>query len=314
MNLGGMKLNKLVIMFGAGKNGQNILRRIVKSFKDNLLFCDNDINKTNTYVEGVLIIAFSEMIKLFNQSKIGKIIVTSSYVDEIVCQCNQAGIPNNVLFFYDKIHGILRPIQEIYGEVIYSQDGEEVYLKNRFINKKQGIYVDVGANHPFRFSNTYWAYVNGWRGINIEPDIVNYKLLENFRHNDININCGVSDKETQLQYYVFKESALNTFCEEEIGDRSDIVDIRKIPVKRLDSIFREYTIKKIDYLDIDVEGMEMNVLNSISWNEVLIECILIEQKRMTLEDVIVSKVCRYLKEKGYVPINKYNRTVVYEKI
>ncbi len=309
-----MILNKLIILFGAGKNGQILLKKISEEFKNSLLFCDNDVNKVNAYVKGVPIIAFSEMIKLFNQSKIGKIIVTSGYIDEIVCQCNQAGIPNNILYYYDKIHEILKPVQEVYGEVIYSQDGEEVYLKSRFFNKKQGIYVDVGANHPFRFSNTYWAYVNGWRGINIEPDIVNYKLLQNFRSNDININCGVSDKETQLQYYVFKESALNTFCEEEIRNKNDIVDIRKVPIKRLDSIFREYSITKVDYLDIDVEGMEMNVLNSISWDEVTIECILVEQKRMNLYDIIASKVCAYLRDRGYIPINKYNRTVVYEKV
>lgn len=207
----------------------------------------------------------------------------------------------------------IKPVWETYADTVYSQDGEEVYLKSRFAGKEKGLYVDVGANHPFRFSNTYWAYAKGWRGVNIEPDLKNYELLKQFRKEDININCGISDEETQLKYYVFHESALNTFCAEEIRSMADVIDTYMIPVKRLDSIFREHQVKNIDYMDIDVEGMEMRVLNSINWREVSIGCILVEQRGMTLADVLVSEVCIFLKGKGYLPVNKYNRTVIYER-
>ena len=183
--------------------------------------------------------------------------------------------------------------------------------RRNFFKKAKGIYVDVGANHPFRFSNTFWAYAEGWRGINIEPDVFNYKLLKEVRPEDININCGISDVETYMDYYVFKENALNTFCRDEIRNESDIVDIRKVPVRRMDSILKEYRIFNIDFMDIDVEGMELKVLNSINWDDVKIECILVEQRRMSLAEVLESNVCKFLKDKGYVPVNKYNRTVIY---
>lgn len=304
---------KKIILFGAGKNGQAFLQKIADDDRGSLLFCDNDINKINTVLNNVKVVAFQEIVQLYKNDEIGKIVITSGYVHEIVSQCNHAGISGDIIYFFDLKENALRPVREIYADVVYSQDGEEVYLKSRFAGKEKGIYVDIGANHPFRFSNTYWAYAKGWRGINIEPDLKNYELLKQYRKEDININCGVSDEETQLKYYVFRESALNTFCEEEIRNRADVVETCMIPVKRLDSIFREHHVKNIDYIDIDVEGMEMRVLNSINWSEVSISSILVEQRGMTLADVIESEVCIFLKSKGYLPINKYNRTVIYEK-
>jgi hypothetical protein len=79
-----------------------------------------------------------------------------------------------------------------------------------FGNRDPDFYVDVGAHHPRRFSNTQYFYRQGWRGINIEPNPDGHALLKLFRRKDININCGVSDQEGTLPYYQFDEPALNT--------------------------------------------------------------------------------------------------------
>lgn len=304
---------RTIVLFGAGKNGQAVLQKMADSYKGHLLFCDNDINKIAKDLGDVKVVSFQEMVQLYHNNEIEKIIITPYYVDEIQSQCKNAQISDSIIYFYDAKSEMLRNIREKYADLVYSQDGEEVYLKNRFVGKEKGIYVDVGANHPYRFSNTYWAYAKGWRGLNIEPDIRNFDLLKQHREEDINLNCGISEEETQLEYYIFRESALNTFCSAEVQNRDDVVETRMIPVKRLDSIFREHSIKNIDYIDIDVEGMEMQVLNSINWNEVVINCILVEQRGMMLSDVLQSEVCNFLKEKGYLPVSKYNRTVIYEK-
>ncbi len=305
---------KKVILFGASQTGLNVMEKIMDRYDGNICFCDNDINKVGTTLNGINIISFEDLVQLFKNNKLKKIVITSSSIDKIIYQISNANIDNNIIQFYDDKYDMLRPIYEKYQDIVYSQDGEEIYLKNRFAQKKTGTYVDVGANHPFRYSNTYWAYEKGWRGITIEPDIINYKLLMNFREEDININCGVSDKETNLEYFIFKESALNTFCKEEIKNKADIISTCIIPVRRLDSILQEYNINHIDFIDIDVEGMEMSVLNSINWNKVSIDCILVEQKDMVLTDIISSKVYSFLLNKGYLPVNKYNRTTIYEKI
>lgn len=307
-------MDRLIILFGAGANGQMLLTLINEKYCGKVLFCDNSIEKQNRQIQGVPVISFSEMCNYYMNNRVGKIVITIADESEMMLQCVSAGMDIKALYYWDNEYESLRPIYEKYSYNIYSIDGEEMYLRALFSEKKYGIYVDIGANHPFRFSNTFWAYSKGWRGINIEPDICNYELLNKIKNKDININCGISDKEAGMDYYMFKTSALNTFCYDEINDKSEIVNVRKVPMRRLDSILEEYNISDIDFMDIDVEGMELQVLNSIDWSKVRINYILVEQRRMSLIDVVKSPVCKSLADQGYVPMSKYNRTVIYEKL
>lgn len=74
----------------------------------------------------------------------------------------------------------------------YALQGEDLILREFFEYAKNGFYVDVGAHHPFRFSNTYLFYQSGWRGINIDAMPGSMKLFNRFRPKDINIECGVA--------------------------------------------------------------------------------------------------------------------------
>lgn len=307
--------NKVIVLFGAGANGRKIQEILSDKYSTEIIFCDNDSNKQKYTINGINVISFVEMCRLYGNDMIDKIVLTTSLESEILYQCIINKIAVSFLYYWDFGNETIRPINEKYASQIYSQDGEEVYLKELFRGKgNKGVYVDIGANHPFRFSNTYWAYLKGWRGINIEPDRNNFELLKAVKNEDININCGISDHENEMDYYVFKKSALNTFCYQEIHDKGEIVETRTIPVRRLDSILNEYGVYSIDFMDIDVEGMEISVLHSIDWNKVQIRCILVEQRGMTLHDVIKSDVCRFLEAKGYIPVNKYNRTVIYVRL
>lgn len=74
----------------------------------------------------------------------------------------------------------------------YAIQGEDLILRELFEYAKSGFYVDVGAHHPFRFSNTYLFYKVGWRGLNIDAMPNSMKLFNRFRPRDINIECGVA--------------------------------------------------------------------------------------------------------------------------
>ena len=91
-----------------------------------------------------------------------------------------------LLYSYYEVKIFLRGI--IYGS--YSQNGEDIYILKYFNNKKKGFYVDIGAYHPKRFSNTYLLNKNNWSGVNIEanPNLIK-KFLKD-RPNDINLNIG----------------------------------------------------------------------------------------------------------------------------
>ena len=76
----------------------------------------------------------------------------------------------------------------------YSQEGEDMILMRLFENQKMGFYVDVGAHHPKRFSNTYFFYKLGWKGINVDAMPGSMTAFNRIRARDINIEKPVSNK------------------------------------------------------------------------------------------------------------------------
>ncbi len=153
-------------------------------------------------------------------------------------------------------------------QISFSQEGEDCILNRIFERKKLGFYVDVGAHHPQRFSNTYRFYLRGWQGINIDPLPGTKEEFDRIRPRDINLQMGISDSALELTYYQFEEPAFNTFLADIAEQRTSPL-IAKTPVKThtLSQVLREYLPigQSIDFMSIDVEGFDLQVLKSNDW-------------------------------------------------
>lgn len=203
----------------------------------------------------------------------------------------------------------------------YSQEGEDMILKRIFENKKDGFYVDVGAFHPIRFSNTLYFYRKGWRGINIEanPEII--ELFNKFRPRDININVGVGKETKELTYFMFNEPALNTFDEELAKQRDGlneykIIKTMKINLKPLREILDRFLPRNqtIDFMNIDVEGLDFEVLQGNDWEKYSPNVILVEIiPAQSIEDILQNSIYIFLKEKGYKLFAKTFNTCLFKK-
>lgn len=188
----------------------------------------------------------------------------------------------------------------------YSQEGEDLILKRIFDGKSSGFFVDVGAHHPIRFSNTYIFYKLGWRGINIDAMPKSMIPFCTQRPGDINLEYPISEDEEIFDFYIFNEPALNTFsksfAEEKNGFKSFKI-LKKIKLKttRLDFLLEKFLPPntKIDFLNIDVEGFDLKVLKSNNWNKYRPAIILIESQSSFIEDIIKSEIYSYLKEREY---------------
>lgn len=210
----------------------------------------------------------------------------------------------------------------IYRNDSYSQEGEDLIIDRIFDSKKKGFYVDIGAHHPFRFSNTFKFYKKGWNGINIDAMPGSMKLFRQTRPRDINIECGISKNETKLNYYIFNERALNTFSRIEAQSKNNIgnykiLKIEEINTTTLSSIFTKYLPDKmtIDFLTIDVEGLDLEVLESFDLNKYKIPFILIEDLIYDLDEIIKSsQTYKYLTRYNYKIISKTKNTVIYKLI
>src|SRR5829696_7661265 len=84
-------------------------------------------------------------------------------------------------------------MQDAYSRKSYSQEGEDLILERIFLEQKKGFYVDVGAHHPKRFSNTFLFYKLGWFGINIDAMPGSMSAFESARPRDINLEVAIAE-------------------------------------------------------------------------------------------------------------------------
>ncbi|NIG54440.1 FkbM family methyltransferase [Chitinophaga sp. Cy-1792] len=192
-----------------------------------------------------------------------------------------------------------------YSVLAYSSEGEDLILKRIFDEKKDGVYVDVGAHHPFRFSNTYLFYKKNWRGINIDPRPGTMALFNKHRPGDTNLEMGVSREPQHLTYSIFNEPALNTFSEERVREYTQkecykVIDSKKIETMPLAAILdRHLKSTTIDFMTIDVEGMDLEVLRSNNWHKYRPAIVLVESTPYELEKGNNSELLKFMDQKGY---------------
>ena len=218
---------------------------------------------------------------------------------------------------------ILRRVRDFYQWDIYyqkswSQEGEDMILRRIFESQKIGFYIDVGAHHPMRFSNTYYFYRNGWRGINIDAMPGSMNIFNKTRPRDINIEQPVSDARQKLIYYAFDEPALNGFSKD-ISEQQKGKNGLKIIFKKemetitlaeiLDSYMPEGV--SIDFLSIDIEGLDFSALRSNDFMKYRPKVILIEILKSSLDQIAASDIYFFLTKLGYSAYAKTVNTVFF---
>lgn len=182
-----------------------------------------------------------------------------------------------------------------------------------------GFYVDVGAHHPRRFSNTYYLYKMGWRGINIEPMPGIVKKFNRIRPKDINLAIGAGAQDGEQAYYIFKEKALNTFSEElakEYMKTSKLIRTETIKIYTLKSILDKYLgdSQVIDIMSIDAEGYDFQILKFNDWDKYSPKILMVETYEYYARNFINSDIAQFLFSKNYDLVAKTIHTCIFEKV
>lgn len=204
----------------------------------------------------------------------------------------------------------------------YSQDGEDVVLASFYEDTKyyHGFYVDIGAHHPVRFSNTWMFYKKGWRGINIDPtpgSMIPFKFM---RRQDINLEIGIGQKSETILFHCFNEPALNTFDIELANERNTgkpykilkKIEVRTEPLSNILNTFLPKG-KQIDFFTIDVEGLDLQVLQSNDWEKYSPKYILVEDIYFRISKPNTSPIYEFLCNQGYEIVSVLKRTIIYKK-
>ena len=179
----------------------------------------------------------------------------------------------------------------------YSQLGQDFdcLAKYPFSPNQNYFYVDIGASDGISLSNTYLLEKNGWNGICIEPESNSFtKLVSN--RNSININCACYKSDEEVDFLVSSEPMLSGIEETIFKNNLEYKSI-KVKAKTLTQILDEYqAATHIQYLSLDVEGGELNVLLGCDFNKYSFGIIDVEHNYM---DVLRGEIKELLESKGY---------------
>ncbi len=207
-------------------------------------------------------------------------------------------------------------------KISFSQDGEYLILEQLLADNTSGFYVDIGAHHPFRFSNTYKFYHKGWNSINVEASPTLLENFNRFRSRDINLNYLVSNQNQELSFYIFNEQALN-MAEKDVAERilrehSDkyqLKEVIQIKSKSLRDILDDYLPKnqEIDFMTIDCEGHDLEILMSNNWIKYKPKIIVAEIK-CNIDELLTNKIYLHLTSLGYKLITKNMLSFIFLKI
>ncbi len=201
-------------------------------------------------------------------------------------------------------------IRRILGwQITYSQTGEDLIIDALLGNRSRGFYIDIGAYHPQRLNNTYLFYRKGWHGITIEPNPTTLNVFKRKRPRDTHINIGIAEKEREVNYYIFDEESLNTLSKETadkyVALGHVIKKTTKIFVKPLREILQEFVKKQsIDFLSVDTEGSELEILKSNDWNNFRPQYLIVESLEYSSRNP----------KKTNVALDPWLKSVGYEKV
>ena len=192
----------------------------------------------------------------------------------------------------------------------YSQYGEDLAVEKYLEEIDNGFYVDLGCFHPIQYNNTILLYQKGWRGINIDINEFSIKLFNFCRPDDLNLNLAVSDKNGEIDFYYQKKLSLLSTIKKSQCNFSFQGKINKKKIlsqtltKALDD--SKYKNRQIDFLDIDIEGADLDALKSLDffrYSPKLI-CVEIFPENLDMHNINIEKsdIYNLLKIKNYQKI------------
>ena len=218
---------------------------------------------------------------------------------------------------FDRLKNKIHILQNIYiknkyfiNRKSYAMDGEDTAIN--VFNKKteKGFYVDIGAHHPIQRNNTNLLFKKGWEGINIDINKFSIDLFNFLRPRDLNLQIAVSDKEGEISFFYQKKfSQLNT-TDKEIAKENFQGNFKekKVKCQTIQNILdnSKFKNKKIDFLNIDVEGAEMKVLNTLNFEIYDPSLICIEilgyrqmQSEQREKEIKNNEIFKFLVNQGY---------------
>ncbi len=206
----------------------------------------------------------------------------------------------------------------------FSGASQDLVINYFFKNLNDGFYIDVGCYHPYNGNNTKLLYDKGWSGINIDLDFSAVDFFKFVRKRDENLNFAISNNEEEKNLYFYhNHAAINSLTE---NKKNKHKELKKIQTKTLNSILEKskFRYKQLNLLCIDVEGHELEVLQSIDLikykpDMVVVEYIdenmkKIEYHNQNINTVLESNIYKHMINNNYHFVNWLHSDLIFVHI
>lgn len=193
----------------------------------------------------------------------------------------------------------------------YSQAGEDKvvdFIMSFFtkIDRSKINYLDIGSNYPNGSNNTFYYYQKGCRGVLIEPNEKLCELSRTIRPGDIVINAGVKfDEKDESTYFSFEDTGINTFDENRAKEMQEkgheLLDKKTIKLVSINDVFdNQFKNKKVDFMSLDAESVDLLILKSIDFNKYRPKVICVEAEKTSLKYGTPNEMVSFMEANDYI--------------
>jgi FkbM family methyltransferase len=154
-------------------------------------------------------------------------------------------------------------------DLSYTQNMEDYHLSLAFAGQPTGFYIDIGAGHPIADNVSFWFYERGWQGIIVEPQRNLVDLYAQLRQRDIRVcgligsHCGETDFHVFGRFHGLSTTVEN-YARAAAVHGAQYRTVR-LPMVSLARLCEQHNVTSIDFLKVDVEGAEAEVLAGGDW-------------------------------------------------
>ena len=196
----------------------------------------------------------------------------------------------------------------------YSFGGCDILINYVLKKITNGFYIDIGCQNPISNNNTYLLYKRGWKGLNIDLDQKNIDLFNIARPKDINLCLAISSEIKEENLYFYHDgSPINSLSPKLSIYKKDTPFVKKVNTELLENVLKKFKIKSFDYINIDVEGHEFEVLKNFDIELYKPKVVSVEYldftmnelefKNNKLENIINSELYKYFIKNNYYFVN-----------
>jgi len=196
------------------------------------------------------------------------------------------------------------------GDYTFSEHGEDILIHRLLLWKKNGFYLDCGAYHPRKMSLTARLRLFGWNGVNVDADARVIDVFNDQNNDAININAAVSSESGTVTLRRYEDPVINTISPEQIkhldaidatdGLFTEKLDDIRVESKTISQILKDNNVKNIDFMNLDIEGAELEAISGFPWEEMAPAVISCELHRLSLYNPCESQVVSKLTDLGYI--------------